>query len=712
MSAKTKFRPVLSPNRYVNSGVGLRVFFFVAGFACVAGLGLRLYFHPERVKTMVEQALGADAQRIGLKFHSARLSLAHGSIPQIAVEVRDVEINPAHECRTEPSVRIARLFLPLDLTRLLRLQVSLGTIASEDIQVDLDALKAKCTDKPQASKPSDGVAARVGSPDPWTGDEPAVKVEKFAPVLNTWWTTEQAESVRRKLEGVEFSRATLLFEGATKKVYLESFSAEPGSLPGSVRFESILVIPPELTFGEQLPKLKIEAIANPAAAEVKVHAALSEGTLIVTGRLLAAPGGFLDADLHAAVDEVPVSTLVPLIKKSGIIKGAFQPRFMWMNCQASIRGRFQGLFVENPLNLSDCEIEGKGAKIQIGEAIRQPDGTWQPFVVKMSNVDLGQILDAFDSRLLDGVLSDYGRFDGEMRVQKRHVAELSGYLSGAQIRFLNSSERAEQLVPQMHVRVEARDGNISGYLDHIKLDKGDFLGQLMFSVADGGKQSSLRAVISNLKFSDDVQKVLFGGTLDTIKGNFEAKFVGNKLSAGRGKIRLEKLNNKDLRFREVQLQIETRLAEDQRREIYLEVSVPPFEIRRESRYFLGLRPIFFTHEFAGDWIAIDEMQVRGTMQEQMAEGFQWANAQVSLEGRKIRLTSAGSMNAQHEIQGWLSVDFPRVRGLKWRVGGQVERLELHPDSDKLLELQKKGVIDDTRLGLSASGLLGKKSSHE
>jgi hypothetical protein len=711
MSTRTKITPTSSVPRYVESGVGLRVCFFLAALACVAGLGLRLYFHPERVKSIVEQALGSDAERLGLKFQSARLSLAQGSVPQIAVEVRDIEINPAHECRSEPSVRIARLFLPLDLTRLMRLQISLGTIASEDILVDLDALKTNCSEKAQVSGPNNASTTSTG---PLAS---ATDNEKPMAAVDSWWTMEHAESVRRVLEGVEFSRVTVLFEDATKKVYLESLAAEPGTMPGSVRFEANLVIPPELTYGERLPKLKIEATANPAAAEVKVRAALSEGALVVKGHLTAAPGGYLDADLQAAVSDVPVSTLVPLITKSGIIKGAFRPRFMWMNCQAAIRGRFQGLFVENSLTLSACEIEGKRAKIRIDEAVRLPDGTWKPFVVQMSNVDLAQLLDTFDSGLLDGVLSEYGRFDGEMRVKARHVAELSGKVKGAQIRFLSHNERAEQLVSQLHLRANARDGNVSGHLDQIELDRGVFVGHLNFSVTDGGKESSLHAEIKELKFSDDVQKILFGGKIASIKGEFAAKFVGNRLNVGHGQVRLEKLDTKDFRLDEVRVQIETLQSGGQQAdapspEIRLHAVLPQFAVRRDSLYFQGLGPVFFTHEFTDEWVKVDGMQLRGSMRERIADGFQWTNARASLEGRKIRLTSAGSMNAQREIQGWLNVDFPSVRRLKWQLAGGFAKVELHASSSNLLELQKKGAIDDSRLGLSTRGLLGKKSTRD
>lgn len=702
-----------STEQYVDSALGLRVFFFTVALACVAGLSLRLYFHPARVKSLLENAVGGEGARIGLKFQSARLSLAHGSIPHIAVEVGGIEINPAHDCRPEPSVRISKLFLPLDVTKLIQFKLALGTIASEGIEVDLDALKMRCPAKSQGNSGRVGAPrAPAGEPVPTVAVPPAADTSEAGPAVAPWWSAEQLEAVRERVGGFEFSRVTVLFEEATKKVYLESFELEAGMVPGSLRLATKLVIPPELTYDERLPVLKIEALAVPTSAEVNVRAALSEGNLSVKGRLLAAPGGFLDADLQAAVGNVPLSTLVPLLTKSGVIKGAFRPRFMWMDCQASIRGRFQGLFVENPLKLSECEIVGKGAKIRIGEAVRKPDGAWQPFVVSLANLDLAQIMDTFDWHGLDGVVSEYGRFDGEFKVSGKDSFELKGDIKGARAHFLSRNEHTDQLIKRMHVQIETNDGRASGRINHVDVDQGTFDGELAFDSFDRGREGTIRGELKTLRLSESVQKVLFAGQLEEISGGFHGKFADRKVVQGTAKILVRGLSGKDVRVPEASFKLE---SAEMGTEVHFQARAPQLEIRKESHFFRGLASVFFNHEFTGDWIRVEEAKLNSRIltpahakfDNNSASWLSWEAAQGTLENRRIHLSSGGGMSRGYDIEGWIGVDYPNLRRLKWQLSGKFDKPLLQADTRANAELQSKGSIDDARLGLAA-----KKSARE
>jgi len=672
----------------IDGSAGLRIFFFTVAFACIAGLSFRLYLHPARVKGLLEDALGSKAAEIGLKFQSARLRLAHGALPQLAVEVDGLEANPAHDCRAEPSIRVARMVMPISFTGLLQGRLALGTVTSEDLQIDLDALKTKCP--PRAAAPASG------------GNRPgrgtAAEAAQAAAPIQPWWRAEDLAEAEKILEGVEFSRVTLLFEGATKKVYLESFLLEPGAQAGSLRVETDLRIPPELTYDERLPALKIEGTALPTSADIQVRAALSEGRMDVTGRLAAAPDGLLDADLRASVGDVPLSTLVPLISKAGVIKGDFHPRFMWMNCHASIHGRFQGLFNENPLKLENCHIEGNGAKIDVAEATRRPNGEWGPFTVKMVNVDLGQMMETFDWQGPDGVISDFGRLDGQLEVARDGRAVLNAENRGMQIRFSQHNVRADQRVKSLQAKITWEEAQLSGAVERIELDGGEWSGALEFSFTPKSKDGRAQARFEKLRFNEAVQKVLVGGHLENIEGALDGKFTGGRLSSLKGQLALKDLAGKELRASRVTAQFEP--ASDPG-EFRVQVRAPGCALHRDAEIFSALKPVFFAHEFSEEWVMVDEPLLRLLVAGEGGE-LRWELAQGRFIDGKVSVQSGGTRNKAGELAGWVKTDFPASRRLKWKFSGPLGDLRWAADSRHLEELLKAGEVTDVSLGLPAA----------
>lgn len=676
-------------NVYVDGRRGWRLFFFSFGVACILGLSFRLYFNPDRIQKWIEESIAAHGTSFGLSFKSARLQLARGAWPLFAVEMTGVEAGPARACRPdEIPIRISHLRVPLRVTSLLFGRLTVGTVSGENLFIDLDQLKNRCP----------GQASRGSATPPSTKPrEPAASPDVTAPekagVAQPWWTERELGAIEKVVGGFRFSDVELDFENKTKKVLLGRVELKPGEAAGSVEVAAEINLPPELTYGERLPTLSLEAVALPASADVTVTAGMSEGALQADAKLKPAHGGGLDIDARASLDGVPLSTLVPLITKSGVVKGAFRPRFMWMNCEASIRGRFQMLFADNPLTLERCEIEGNGAKISIAKAVRYPDGHWDPFHVEFAHVALGQIMETFDFSFADGILADFGRLSGKLEMSSAAQGAFLGDVEGTQVRFSNHSVRALQKITKLPLKAEWRDGRIEGEIPAAEIEGGAFDGQARFEFDSRHGEGSASIAIRALKLSSAVENLWLGGPLDGFHGKAEARFKDHKLSLFKSRFQLDGLHGSDLKFATAQTVAE--LEPDGR--VALTVHAPELGINEKSWLFQNARPLFFAHRFAGEWIAARDVSIRARFGSE--GGFRWDSAQALLAGGKVRISSSGGCTRERDLGGAIFVDYPAVKRLKWRLAGTMEQPILNEDSSAISELKSRGEIDDRALGL-------------
>ena len=678
--------PRRSQQRYVEAAPGWRFFFFSVATAAILGLGTRLYFNPNRVRAVISSAIADQPAKIGLSFGKARLELANGSVPQVALVLSDVALAPAPECRPEASMRIATLRVPFRVSKLLRGQFAVGSVEAEDMVVDLDGLKARC-------ETDEAPVARANVVHPTAKTAPAkIAVDKNPP--KPWWTPEQLISVQSLIGGVELSRVELQFENRTKKVFLESFSAssEPGK--DLVRVETDLRIPPEIAYGERIPVLNISMDARATAATVAMRAELSEGSLTVDADLTPGAGGSLETDTRLKLENVPLSQIVPLLSKAGVVKGPFKPKFLWLNCNASINGRFQGLFERSPLKLDNCIVDGTGARIAMPLAVRRADGIWDPFKVSIEKVDLERVVETFGWKGPDGVVSKLGRLSGEIDVRAQNDARFEGKIEDAEVFFSSLGVRANQKIPKLESVIELKGDEVQAEFGNLELEGGAFEGKLAFDLKKDGS-GKIKGRIETLRLSERVQQVLVRGRIGSIKGDAEAQLSKGKLSALKGDFEVARIEGNEVRIEKSD--VRTELAENG--QVQVTVKSPLVEVNQASVFFRALEPAFFAHRFAGPWIAAEQAMIVATFQD---GNVRWEKAQGEFESGKIKISSEGSMTRARELSGWLNADYPSVKKLKWDIAGTLMNPTYTDASKALADLRLRPEIGDKDLGLPSS----------
>ncbi len=694
-SPKQPPRQISSHGDYVDGNDGWRVFFIVLLIGAFFGVGVRLFLSPDRVKGWIDEAIANQPAEVALKVSSAHVRLSRGAWPEFAIELRGVELSFAPGCRTQPALTVASLRAPLRIGALFDGRFALGELSAEGLVIDLDEAKERCPHTASREKPVAPKEKPARAPAA-TAQTPAPKAQPSSP--HAWWKPEELAQVQKIVSGFDFSRVELLFEGRTKRVLLESFSAHSREGDANVKIRADLLLPPETTYGEKFPGFEIEGDVCADSADVVVNAELSEGALVSRARVVPVSGGRLEVDAHLAVKQVPLSTMGPLLTKSGIVKGEFRPRFLWLDCEAAIKGVFQGLLEHNPLRLHRCLIQGNGAKMSLETALRHPDGKWDPFAVVLENVELKRMLETFGARSIDGIVSDQGRVSGKIDVFTADHARFKGQLKGLQARFSSQSVQAYQLIESIEARAETRGRHLTGAVEQAKLGLGgEFEGSVAFEFQTDTQDGEIRADIKRLVLDPSVQRLLVGGRVESLDGDAVFRYKKGELEGAKGRFDVKGLHGAHARLERASVTVERVQAGDG--DFVLGLQAPKMEINRQSVLMGPVRAVFFDHKFEDEWVVVRETALQARV---LGDGgVFWERAQGALEDGRIRVSSSGYLGKGREraISGEVSVDYPSVKKLRWIVAGHLGAPMLIDHSKSLEELRAKPRIDDAVLGL-------------
>lgn len=661
--------------------------------AAVLGLGFRLTFAPARLKTWVSTSIAkfnAEQQKrtgthTALAFDTAEIRLSQGWTPQFAVVLKGVKVAPSPDCRPEPSLQIAELSLPLRVSRLLfRGQIAVGIVSAADVIVDLDGLKVRCAGAQVVTAPT---------PLPLSPSQiAATPAHSETTQSKPWWSEKQFRDIEAVVEGVDLAQVEVQFENKSKHLFLDSFSAEIRS-GGSIDLATELRIPPEVSYGETVPSLVIEGSATATRADVKVSARVDEGELEANAILTSGADGKLFIDAALGVGELPLSTVVPFIRKVNLASERFHPKFLWVSCSAKIKGPFQKLFSESPLLLEACSVEGDGSKIALSQAARAPNGQWEPFTLNVESLELGKFLKTIGAAGPEGISNQFGKVKGKIRVSSATDAEFKGVLQGAQLSFSSQRVRAQQGVDSADLNVKFDGEKYVGEISNVKLEDGEAEGSVKLQFEHGLKNGRIDVEIGSVAFAPQVQNLLVKGKLGVLTGKGTALINSGRVVDLTSDLEFAATAGRDIRFEKAKLHIE-RIPE---RTAALHFSFRGFELSRSSSYFSALTPIFLSHEFEDEWIPFADLRFESLISQE--GGFRWKEAQATLLKDQVGVKSSGVMSREHALSGSVEVDYPKVKNLKWVLSGTSALPALTESSSELKKLRERVEITDASLGL-------------
>ncbi len=648
----------LDSNRpYVSQQAGWRAVFVALLIAAILGLSFRVYFSPRRIKGWIEAELQKQPAKIELKFKSAELRLARGMLPQLAVRLTDVEGRSVRSCASSPGFRVSEIYIPFRIIPLFEGKVSVGTVHGGSVAVDLDALRDRC-------ETAGASGAHGGKP---KGAVPAVAV---APSGETgaatgggrpWWTPEQLRTVKNLVGGLSFESLELRFERGAKFVVFQDLSVRANAGPDAVFVAADVKVPPDLLFGQTFAPFALKATVRSDAADVEVKGSLAEGGLNGRVALASVPGDVaIDARLRAS--SVPLSALLPFARRAGWFTREMHPRFLWLQCEVSVRGRARRLFQDNPLSIEKCALEGEGGRIAVEKAVIGPEGRISPFEIALAGVDIERWLTMFGERGPSGVMSRFGRLSGRGRVAAAADIEFEGSLVDAQLLFSRRSVRAQQLLPEIRGRIARKGERWNLSIEDIQLAGGAFGGRIAFDAAADLRSGALDVEVRELRFHPEVEQLLIGGGWRAFSLVGEGGLADGRLAGFKGELNVKGVEAKDVRFTE----LAGRVYLDGPR-ARIDAAVAAGEIRNGARVLALAAPVFLDHRLVEDWIPFKGAFAQISLQDR---DLSWEKSSLSLRNGQIRITSAGIRRDDGTIGGWVGADYPKLKQLRWDLDGE------------------------------------------
>lgn len=696
---------------------------FAAGFV---GMLLRLALAPPRIEKLVRAKIETSSLRESLAFGSAEISLADGPFPDFALVLGRVEWRPVVGCTETAPVRARQVRVPLRFLSLLNGAPSVGKVKIDDLTIDLDDFKSGCgtvaIDVKASAAPLGLAATPVGEgADNSAKTEATVGVGKAKATPGEVWSTEDQQKVAAMVRGLRVSRAEIFFENRMKSVVLEDFEAAWRG--EALDVATALKFPPSTVFGENLPAFAIRGTARRSEMFADIRADLSEGTLEAHAGfkpiVMANGSKELDAEVKLSVNDLPLSVVTPLLSKSGIVTGAFHPKFMWLDCNAEVRGVFSRLFVDYPVSLSECELSGQVGRLSFETATRLPSGRWKPFEVRADKVEIARILETVDVPGPTGVFANFGQVTGKLQLNSPDDATAKGEWRGAVLRFAGGDGAALQPVSVGKVEAKLAGRRWKAELADFKPDGGEADLKVDLDIERDGRDAKVDVTLAHLKLHSRVEKVIFTGPVNDIKGVASLTFQSSMqppLAKMKAELALRGIQGAEMRADDVKIEAKTE-TRNAKNEIELTAKSPDVEVVKTGRLHRLLEPALFGWKGEDDDAAglhLGKVSVKGRFRE---NGFQWQQANANIGsgmGRStVALSSQGHIYRDHAIDSELEAHYPLASRLKWSISGTWLKPKFAAASPELGALFVKaglpketvvGVVPPRLLGVAASGV--------
>lgn len=702
---------------------GFRWFLVAVLAASFVGILLRLALAPPRIEKLVRSKIEASPLREALAFGSAEISLADGPFPDLALVLGRVEWRPEAGCTETAPVRARLVRVPIRLLSLVKGQPSVGNVKVEDLTIDLDDFKNGCGSKSEASEADVAAGAAPGAPSvgaaPVSGmaaSTTGLDLIKAAP--GEVWSVEDQQKVASLIRGVRVTRAEVLFENRMKSVVLEDFEASWRD--EALDVSTALKFPPATVFGENLPAFTIRGTARRDEMLAEIRADLNEGTLEAHAAfkpIVIRGAKELDAEVKLSVNDLPLSVVTPLLSKSGIVTGAFQPKFMWLDCNAEVHGVFSRLFVDYPVALSECEIAGQVGRVALDAATRLPSGRWKPFEVQAEKVDIARVFETFEIKGPTGVFANFGQVTGKLRLNSPDDAVVDGEINGAVVRFAGGDGTALQPLSIGRIEAKLQGSRWKATLAEFKPEGGEADLTVTADANRDGHDAKIDIALGHLKVNPRVEKVIFTGPVQNIKGvagftldraaradrkdSATAESVP-RISRLKAELTIQGIQGSEMRADEVKIDAMV----TKQNEIEVLARSASVDVIKTGKLHRLLEPALFGAQeddaAAGTGLKLSKVSVKGRFRE---NGFQWHQATANA-GRAV-FSSQGHIYRDHALDSELEAHYPLAGRLKWAIAGTWLKPKFSAASPELGALYvKAGLPRDTVVGVVPPRLLG------
>lgn len=622
---------------------GLRRSFFAFALALILGFVFQSLFSAETLSEQVRNAAANVHEKVSIDFESADLSLANGPFPEFAIVVKNVKLISSELCWFSPIAEVDQLRLPLNFWRLFVGEVEITQVKLGQVNLQLRTPPEDCRAQLEAAAQ---VKPAVPAPMPVTPEleeEPMFRAPASrGPIQSISIQSLQVQYLPVPFTGFEIDRLRIdrLSEAPLQIKTVGELNLGGATLSGDYSSKARF----EIDYQHPQVTLNLSGTWREGTYSLNVDSEIEKKELSLSGR----------------IDHLPLSQILPLLKKYNVLKGEYDGRQVWLNLRFKSPVRTQ--WVNGvPVEVERLSFEGDLGEIEGGGFhIRN----WDPLEfsnteISLRGLQIEKLLRLFGQTEIPKSLGALGELNGVLKLEGARRVQLSGEYSGLELIFSNRGERKTQVISLMTGVLNYDQGRWSLTIPSIRPFEGLFLGEVFFEGNDDTDQIRARVHVDEMHLGPEVQALMSGGgSLGRWAADIEASWKKGINDQLRGQILAQDLSVDGVNVGRVR----SNLLRSKEGLLNLEVRASDLQVVDGAPARNLLSPMIPT-EMPGDWQS-DQLHVLFEVRDD--DSLNWKLRPLVFKGWQLR--SEGGWNPTGELKGAVNVRV-KDKESRWKVEG-------------------------------------------
>lgn len=633
----------------------------------------RAYFSSQRLQQELDKVLQKQNE-VFVEVGNLKLVIVSDLIPRLGVQAENIKMIWLQDCRI-PQVNIDRAVVQFSWLSLATGEVRLQPIAVSHLKMDMDELR-DCSEQSQH-------IPRVAPGKKFsTSRSPGAESEKVEASMVS------DSSLRKEaplFDSLEIEKMTLKWK--EQVLMFSELKTSPYYRGGGIDLTSKVLWELPGLMDYQNPRFNISAKLEKEKAEIEMDGKWGEGTIQFEGDWHGQLGGREVYQASVKMTNIPLSPISEVMNRYDIWKNPLPYKSVWLSCELQVTG--DQSVQSGGVTMDDCLVSGELGKLKVPHiqlAFENNDLSRfkinQAFEIDLTQVSLRKILKVFQIDIMGGVLRSFGQLNGRTTIDVDGRTEFAGEIVGAAIGFSRNKKRGQQVVPKVAGRFSLAEGRVSGKLDELNLKDGEFDGGLSFNFDRHFTEGFFQLNVNRLLFSPSIQSLMVGGEFSPLSVFGKLIVEDNKVSRWEGQLGLDKVQREDLSLEKIKMKS---TFNGKSQVLTLKTQAQAGRLSQKSDFYEWLKPIFLGYEFS-DEISFRELKTRFEVKDR---SWLWKKGQLRSEKGEIVISSEGQMSASKNLSGWVNVDFPDLKLVKWDLGGNLDNPRLVPNAKNMRALIRR-----------------------
>lgn len=632
-------------------------------FSLFMGLVIRAVFSPDRVREHIEKAAQQIHKNAQVSFSQARISLADGLLPELAVVVRDIRLESQDPCVMRPLVEVDEMKLPLSFSKLLLGEIFIDRILVHEMNLSLNELGSHCAvetkpaasyrktevPRPEVSQSISGnsVGSSFSEPNSAVGEIVTVKPE---------YPIHSIEVRTLNIHYLPVAFTSFYFRDLQIKLQNES--------PLLAEIEGVMMMAPDSRY-TNLGSTQIKMIYDEGQEQkiqLSMKGGISEGSFAFE-----AQSSVKKKDLHlqGEIHYFPISQIQPLLKKYRILQSEFNGKRVWLSGKIDFHGELQNL-EKSPMKLSQIKLEGDLGEISASNLEVMPTSPlkFKPFEMEVRRLSLNEAKKILNWEHPSPIFGSLGEFNGIFHYEGVDRWALRGDHLGLEFIFSNRGVRKNQVISLISGELENREGRLIGKIDRIRPHEGVLEGEIKIVLEPKVRSLNLDAKIREFSLSPVIQALMTGGgSMSALNGDLQINLTRDRIERMKAQVKMKEMVVDGISM------TDPRLSIDHKQDLFrFQITAQNLTLDPQSQSASDLQEIFVNRD--RELFLIRNPKLVGETQN--FKTLTWNDFQGDSAIGKIH--SQGGWDLQGNLQGFLKISSKTNQ--EWMIRGQRSHLSL------------------------------------